>query len=58
MVYTVIFARDYLFAALVNIAMLAIKTYISEAFTESACPIIFARGYLFAALINIAILAI
>ena len=54
----IIFARDYLFAALINIAILAIKLYPSEAFTEIEYTVIFARDYLFAALINIAILAI
>ena len=48
----IIFARDYLFAALINIAILAIKLYPSEAFTESTNLIIFARDYLFATLVN------
>ena len=54
----IIFARDYLFAALINKAILAIKLYLSEAFIEITSIIISARDYLFAALINIAILAI
>ena len=48
----IIFARDYLFAALINIAILAIKPYLGEAFTEIISIIISARDYLFAALIN------
>ena len=51
----IIFARDYLFAALINIAILTIKLYPSEAFTETEYTVIFARDYLFAALIKIAI---
>ena len=48
----IIFARDYLFAALINKAILAIKLYLREAFIEITNSSIFARDYLFAALIN------
>ena len=48
----IIYARDYLFAALINIAILAIKLYPSEAFTEIISIIIYARDYLFATLVN------